>query len=117
MLRPPKGGTWLEVDEIIKRLRAEFSKVTVIAGPTADYARQLALDYRADGHVDLAHRIEAVKDQGAWIEVVDGNPAITQALPALPGVPIMAGFQSLTDLAAMQPLLKRCAFALGYELL
>lgn len=116
MLRPFKDMAWLEVDEIIRRLQSEFSQVNVEQGATVEYALHLGEKFRLEGRIDLAERIEGVKDRGAAIEVIDGSPRISLAFFVLPGCPIMAGFLSKTHLEAIQPLLRRCAFALGYEL-
>jgi hypothetical protein len=116
MLRPAKRRVWLGVDEIIRRLRSEFSQVNVMPGATFEYALNLAAKFRADGHIDLANRIESVKDRGAAIEMIEGSPKISLAFFVLPECPIMAGFLSEAHLEAIQPMLRRCALVLGYDL-
>lgn len=116
MLKPPPGGAWLEVEGVVARLKAEFARVDVAPGGARDYAESVARSWRQAGQAERADRLEAVKDRGAAIAVVEGEPKVALLLMVLPGVPLMAGFGSDEHLEAIQPLLKRCAAALGYEL-
>ncbi|HXX93068.1 MAG TPA: hypothetical protein VEN81_05510 [Planctomycetota bacterium] len=116
MLRPPKGGAWLSVEEVLQRLKKEFTRVEVVLGSTADYALSVAKSWRDAGQTARADRLEAVKDQGATVGVVEGGPQFAMILMVLPEFPIMAGFQSEAQLESMQPLLQRCATVLGYDL-
>lgn len=116
MLRPPKGGSWLSVNEIVTRLQSEFKRVQVAPGGAAEYAANLAASYRKAGQGALADRIEAAKDEGAAIGILEEDPGHSFVLMVLSEFPIMAGFASEKSLQAIQPLLERCSRVLGYEL-
>jgi hypothetical protein len=116
MLRPRPGAAWLGVDEVLRRLRAEFPQVQTQPGGAAEYALHMAVKARKDRRPELADRIEAKKDQGAMVLLSDGTPGPGVVFPLLPEFPLMAGFASEAHLQAIQPLLARCAAALDYDL-
>src|SRR5262245_47249932 len=116
LLRPLKGSPWLDVDEVIRRLRSEFVRVEVSPGGGKQFAESVAASYRKAGQADLANRVEAVKDKGACVGVFEGSPDRALILIVLPEFPIMVGFNSKEHLEAIQPLLTRSASALGYDL-
>ena len=116
MLKPPPGGAWLAVDEVIARLRAEFARVEVVPGGTAEFASGVAKSYRQAGQAALAECVEAVRDKGTAVAVVEGDPKHALILMVIPEMPIMAGFGSEEHLQAIQPLLRQCVEVLGYDL-
>ena len=116
MLRPPKGGLWHEPDEVVRRLREEFARVDVTRDPVRAYADSVAKSFRASGRTEHADKVDAAKDRGVFVQVTEDNPQQPLILVVLPGIPIMTGFSSEEHLEAVQPLLRRAATSLGYEL-
>jgi len=116
MLRPPKGGFWHNVDEVVRRLRSEFARVEVSRENVGRYADSVAKSFRDAGKADHAAKVEAAKDRGVFLQVSDGDPGQCLVLVVLPEIPIMTGFQSVEHLEAIQPLLRRAATLLGYDL-
>lgn len=115
MMRPPKGGFWHDVDEVVRRLRAEFARVDVTQDSVKAYAESVSRSFREAGRPEHADRVDAAKDRGVCIQIVDGNPQQPLVLIVLPGIPIMTGFASVEHLEAVQPLLRRAATQLGYD--
>lgn len=116
MLKPRAGGVWLEVEEVVRRLRSEFARIELTTQGVKEYADGLSQSYRKQGQGAAADRVDAARDQGACVLVMDGPPDHAFVLMLLPGIPIMAGFVSTENLEAMQPNLRRCAAVLGYDL-
>src|SRR6185436_6240214 len=95
MLRPPRGGAWLEVGEVVSRFQAEFKEVRTTKEGVDSYADSIAGSYRKQGHAALADRIDAVKNRGVAVVITDEAPERSVAFIVFPGVPLMAGFTSV----------------------
>ena len=116
MLKPPQGGSWLDIKEVIKRLQSEFTQVEVVPGGIPEYGAKMAESYRNAGQPELADRVDTVKDKSVVVRVVEGDLKNALILIMLPEIPIMTGFGSEEHLEAVQPLLERCSSVLGYDL-
>lgn len=121
----PRSGQLPDVQEIIRRMRAEFSYVTVDEDDGLKQARERAeWIEQAPARIFLGRRQEALRGaaklkalsrgEAVTIEFGDGQ-AVTRRFVAIPGEPLSFGYASEADEKLGQKLIERLALALDCD--
>jgi hypothetical protein len=109
---------------VVSRLKSEFSYVEADGEEGRRHVLQTIERLRADGsrrHVDhqVVERLASVKNRALFVCFGDdtGSDLGILGTYVVPGMPLAFEYASVTHENAAQPLLTRCAAALGYEIL
>ncbi len=116
-LTPADGKSYLAADEVLRRLRDEFGFVEADAQQGREHVQGMVRRFLKAGAEETIDRLQKGRDEALMVVIADEAHSQDGRLrfAVIPGEPIIVGYWSGRHRRLAEPLLKRCAEALGYS--